>query len=61
METKIKINIDKFICSLYDAMFDGSIEKTRFEQALRAQGLEVKNGELVEIEGNQGGISPNGV
>ena len=47
METKI--NIDKLICSLYDAMFDGSIEKNRLAAALRKQGLEVFAGELVEI------------
>lgn len=39
-----KIDIDAFVVSLHNMMFDGSVEKARMERILSEQGLEIVDG-----------------
>lgn len=60
-----KIDIDKFICDYYEKKkqklpYDVRSRKLEtIERLLRSQNLEIRDGEIREISGNQGGISPN--
>ena len=62
-----KIDIDKLICDYYEEEKKKlpygvmSSEVCIIERLLRSQNLEIRDGEIREISGNQGGISPNGV
>lgn len=52
----VKIDLEKFICSLiehYPSM------PLRYKESLKDQGLEYRDGQIVEISGNDGGISSN--